>query len=175
MLVTGLSQPPAIAVSGSALFVSIPNIGTIGEYTTGGATVNASLVSGLNSPTGIAVSTQSVSGTWTNGSGGTWSLSGNWSDGNVLGFNGPNDTATFGAAATSRTSVTVTLDTSAQLSAMTFSSTSSYLLQSGATEALTLSATSGVALVTVSAGSQTIAAPLRWPAMPISPRQAAPS
>ena len=30
--------------------------GTIGEYTTSGATVNASLVSGLNYPYGIAVS-----------------------------------------------------------------------------------------------------------------------
>ena len=30
--------------------------GTIGEYTTSGAVVNASLVSGLNDPTGIAVS-----------------------------------------------------------------------------------------------------------------------
>ena len=43
---------------------------------------------------------------------------------------------------------------------MTFSSTSSYVLQGGGTNFLTLSATSGVALVTVSAGSQTIAAPL---------------
>ena len=43
-----------------------------------------------------------------------------------------NDTATFGAAATSGTSVTVTLDTSPQLSAMTFSSTSSYVLQAAA-------------------------------------------
>ena len=72
----------------------------------------------------------------------------------------PADTATFGAAATSGTSVTVTLDASPQLSAITFSSTSSYLLQGGGTNFLTLSATSGAALVTVSAGSQTIAAPL---------------
>ena len=43
---------------------------------------------------------------------------------------------------------------------MTFSSTSSYVLQGSGTNFLTLSATSGVALVTVSAGSQTIAAPL---------------
>ena len=71
-----------------------------------------------------------------------------------------NDTATFGAAATSGTCVTVTLDTSPQLSAMTFNSTSSYVLQGGGTNFLTLSATGGVALVTVSAGSHTIAAPL---------------
>ena len=31
-------------------------IGTIGEYTTSGATVNAALISGLNAPIGIAVS-----------------------------------------------------------------------------------------------------------------------
>ena len=34
----------------------IPRNGTIGEYTTSGAVVNASLVSGLNYPFGIAVS-----------------------------------------------------------------------------------------------------------------------
>jgi DNA-binding beta-propeller fold protein YncE len=43
-------------VSGSDLFVTsnIP-LGTVGEYTTSGATVNASLISGLNEPVGIAV------------------------------------------------------------------------------------------------------------------------
>ena len=70
------------------------------------------------------------------------------------------DTATFGAAATSGSAVTVTLDTSPQVSAMTFSSTGSYVLQGSGTNVLTLSATGGVALVTVSAGTQTIAAPL---------------
>ena|ERR1017187_6403063 len=44
-----------IAVSGSDLFVSNLNNNTIGEYTTSGATVNASLISGLNHPHGIAV------------------------------------------------------------------------------------------------------------------------
>ena len=124
--------------------------------------MNASLVSGLSSPNGIVVTNPGpINGVWTNGSGGNWSASGNWSGGNVPGVSGyAADTATFGAAATSGTSVTVTLDTSPQLSAMTFSSTSSYVLQGGGTNFLTLSATSGVALVTVSAGSQTIAAPL---------------
>ena len=56
--------------------------------------------------------------------------------------------------------MTITLDTGVQLSAMTFSSTSGYVLYGSGTNALTLSAISGVALVTVSAGSQTIAAPL---------------
>jgi hypothetical protein len=55
-LVTGLSAPEGIAVSGSTLFV-VNQFGphNIGEYTTSGATVNASLVSGLTSPSLIAV------------------------------------------------------------------------------------------------------------------------
>ena len=57
-----------------------------------------------------------VNGVWTNGSGGNWSVYGNWLGGNVPGVSGyADDTATFGAAATSGTSVTVTLDTSPQL------------------------------------------------------------
>ena len=43
-LVSGLSGPDGIAVSGSNLFVANRNTGTIGEYTTSGGTVNASLV-----------------------------------------------------------------------------------------------------------------------------------
>jgi hypothetical protein len=43
-------------VSGGDIFVANLSLGTIGEYTTGGATVNASLVSGLNGPYSIAVS-----------------------------------------------------------------------------------------------------------------------
>ena len=46
-----------MAVSGSDLFVANSYNGTIGEYTTSGATVNASLVSGLNAPVGIALPT----------------------------------------------------------------------------------------------------------------------
>ena len=42
-------------MSGSDLFVANDGAGTIGEYTTAGATVNASLISGLASPVGIAV------------------------------------------------------------------------------------------------------------------------
>lgn len=37
------------------IFVSLAGSETIGEYTTAGTTVNASLVSGLNSPYGIAI------------------------------------------------------------------------------------------------------------------------
>jgi MYXO-CTERM domain-containing protein len=45
-----------IALSGSNLLVSNVGIGTVGEYTTSGATVNASLISGLGGPAGLAVS-----------------------------------------------------------------------------------------------------------------------
>ena len=56
-LVSGLSHPVGIAVSGSNLFVANHGTGTIGEYNaTSGAVVNASLVSGLSDPAGIAVS-----------------------------------------------------------------------------------------------------------------------
>jgi hypothetical protein len=37
------------------IFVANATTGTIGEYTTSGATVNASLVTGLNGPAGLAI------------------------------------------------------------------------------------------------------------------------
>ena len=49
-------SPWGIAVSGSNLFITNYYQGTIGEYDTSGAVVNASLVSGLNGPSAIAVS-----------------------------------------------------------------------------------------------------------------------
>jgi hypothetical protein len=55
-LISGLSNPTGLVVSGSDLFVVNNGNGTIGEYTTSGATVNASLVSGLQGPYGITVS-----------------------------------------------------------------------------------------------------------------------
>jgi hypothetical protein len=66
-LITGLNYPVSIAVSGGNLFVVnggtlnvnganfVPGTGSIGEYTTSGATVNASLISGLTNPSSIAV------------------------------------------------------------------------------------------------------------------------
>ena len=54
-LVTGLSNPLGIAVSGADLFVTNAGTDTIGEYTTAGATVNAALVTGLSAPEGIAI------------------------------------------------------------------------------------------------------------------------
>ena len=61
-LVSGLSNPWGLVLSGSDLFVTNENVGgvagsgTIGEYTTSGTTVNPSLVSGLTGPIGVAVS-----------------------------------------------------------------------------------------------------------------------
>jgi hypothetical protein len=65
-LISGLTNARGIAVDGSDLFVvscgascnlnATPSAsGTVGEYTTSGATVNASLISGLTIPLGIAV------------------------------------------------------------------------------------------------------------------------
>ena len=56
-LVTGLSFPQGIAVSGGDLFVENFVGGTVGEYNaTTGAVINAALVTGLINPYGIAVS-----------------------------------------------------------------------------------------------------------------------
>ncbi len=55
MTVGGKRDPMGIAVSRSNLYVASWGAGTIGEYTTSGGTVIAALVSGLNYPSGIAV------------------------------------------------------------------------------------------------------------------------
>jgi len=55
-LITGLTNPGCIAISGSLLFVTNPQAGTVGEYTTSGTPVNPSLITGLAQPYGIAVS-----------------------------------------------------------------------------------------------------------------------
>ena len=56
-LITGLTYPGGIAISGNDLFVANTLDGTIGEYSTFGATVSASLISGLDGPVlGVAIS-----------------------------------------------------------------------------------------------------------------------
>jgi len=52
----GLTNPVGIVVSGSTLYVANYGAGTVGEYTTSGALINASLVSGLYHPWGLALS-----------------------------------------------------------------------------------------------------------------------
>jgi hypothetical protein len=52
-----LGPASGLAVSGNSLFVASQSLNTIGEYdAVSGATVNSSLVTGLSSPTGIAIS-----------------------------------------------------------------------------------------------------------------------
>ena len=77
-LVGGLVNPRGIAVSGGFLFVVDQYSGTIGKYTTSGATVNAALVSGLNFPRFIDVEAMAVplanAGPNQTVQAGTWSL-----------------------------------------------------------------------------------------------------
>src|SRR5438309_1622778 len=54
-LISGLSHPLGIAVSGSDLFVVDVNFRTIGQYTTAGAPVNPALISGVPYPFDLAV------------------------------------------------------------------------------------------------------------------------
>ena len=55
-LFAGLALMSINAARGDIIFVTNAGNGTVGEYTTSGATVNASLISGLSIPQGIAVS-----------------------------------------------------------------------------------------------------------------------
>ena len=55
-LFAGLALMSTNAARGDIIFVTNFGNDTIGEYTTSGTTVNASLISGLSSPEGIAVS-----------------------------------------------------------------------------------------------------------------------
>ena len=55
-LVSGLSGPDAIVVSGSNIFVANQGNGTVGEYTTSGAVVNPSLITGLPGVWSLALS-----------------------------------------------------------------------------------------------------------------------
>jgi DNA-binding beta-propeller fold protein YncE len=59
-LISGLSLPQGIAVSGGNLFVTSLNLtsdtGRIGKYATSGATVDPALITTLGGPSKIAVS-----------------------------------------------------------------------------------------------------------------------
>lgn len=60
------SLSPGAARAGDTIFVANNHDGTIGAYTTSGATVNAALISGLDGPAGIAITGSSVpeASTW---------------------------------------------------------------------------------------------------------------
>ncbi len=55
-LIPGLPRPVGVAASGSNLWVSNGDSGTVGLYTTSGTPINPTLISGLSDPYGIAVS-----------------------------------------------------------------------------------------------------------------------
>jgi hypothetical protein len=60
-LVTGLVDTYGLAISGNDLFVSSYGGGTIGEYTTAGATIDASLVTGIpDGADGLAVADNTI-------------------------------------------------------------------------------------------------------------------
>jgi len=56
LLAIGLLTMPATARCGTIFVTNAELTGTVGKYTTSGATVNPALISGLNGPLGIAVS-----------------------------------------------------------------------------------------------------------------------
>ena len=69
-LISGLSGPQGIAISGNQVFVANYVAGTIGKYNLDGSVVNGSLISGLIGPEGIAINgTNLYVATWGNGTG----------------------------------------------------------------------------------------------------------
>ena len=157
-------NPNGIALSGSNLYVTNSLDDLISEFTASGALVNLSLVSGVSNPSGILITPPPVNGGWSNGSGGNWSVGGNWSGGNVPGMNGAiqsaNDTATFGAAATSGSSVAITLDTSPQVERDDLQQHQQLPAAGQRHERADAQHHGWGGVVTVSAGTQTIAAPI---------------
>jgi DNA-binding beta-propeller fold protein YncE len=63
-LFSELGAPEDIAVSGTDLYVTNGENGTIGEYTSSGVTVTTSLVSNLSDPQGIAIVPVPEPSTW---------------------------------------------------------------------------------------------------------------
>jgi PEP-CTERM motif-containing protein len=81
----------AMPATAGQIFVSNAATGTVGEYTTAGATINASLLSGLNSPAGIVVSGSNLFvANYDTGTIGKYTTSGATINANlVTGLNGP--------------------------------------------------------------------------------------
>ncbi|HTU24583.1 MAG TPA: hypothetical protein VMF30_04250, partial [Pirellulales bacterium] len=75
-LISGLNDPASIVVSGNDVFFLNTSEGTISEYTTAGAVVNASLVSGLTEPAGLALSGNDLFVSESNGTIGEYTTSG---------------------------------------------------------------------------------------------------
>jgi fibronectin-binding autotransporter adhesin len=127
------------------------------------ASLLAAAVIALAPPQAIA----QTNGTWTNVSGGTWNVSGNWSGGAIA--SGAGATADFSTLDITGTQ-TVTLDSAYTLGSLSFADTStsssgSWVISNGGTPAntLTLNAGAGTPTITVSSmggGSATIGANL---------------
>ena len=85
--------------AGRDIYVANYGTGTIGEYTTSGAVVNASLVSGLNDPNGIAVSGSNLFvANYGNGTIGEYTTSGAVVNASLVsGLSGPNGIAVSGS------------------------------------------------------------------------------
>jgi hypothetical protein len=85
-------------VSWTHIFVSNLGPGTIGEYTTSGATVNASLISGLNTSNDITVSGSDIFVTNGTGTIGEYTTSGTTVNASLIsGLNGPFGIAVSGS------------------------------------------------------------------------------
>jgi hypothetical protein len=114
-LVSGLIFPLGIAISGDRLFVvnggTDPGTGTIGEYTTSGATVNPALVSGLIFPGAIAVSGDNLFvASLQTGTIGEYTTSGATVNASLIsGLNQPGDIAIVSASIPEASSVTLLL------------------------------------------------------------------
>jgi autotransporter-associated beta strand protein len=101
-----------------------------------------------------------ISSQWALSTGGTWGISGNWTNG-IPGNSG--DTATFASAPGLTSSDTVTLDGNRTVGHVVFNNGSfSYTIAQGSGGTLTIDNTSGTGSpsITVNAGSHTISAPL---------------
>ena len=162
-----LGTYPLISVAGGGLTASDFSLSS-NTISVGGTAYDLTLNNSSGTAESLAVSLAAppfVHGGWSNANGGNWSLPGNWSGGvpGVSGTASANDTATFSATSPSG-SVSIALDTSPQLSAMTISSTSSYLLSASGTNTLTFSAANGTAWVTVNSGTHFDQPRSAWPA-----------
>ncbi len=101
-------------------------------------------------------------GVWNNAAGGSWATPTNWSSSTLP--DGPGVQATFGSVITAPQ--TVTLDETTTVGNLQFNNANSYTIAQGAGGgSLILDNAGAAAIINVSAGSHSISARLRWPAI----------
>ena len=158
----GASVTDNRTISGTAntpgVFNGTVTLTTIGEGLPGESPINV--------PVNYSVQVFSGQAGWTGGSSGSWGNAANWQDQvtpsisavpGIWGVSG--DTATLGSGPGGP--VTITLDgTSPHLGSLTFSSTAGYTIASGSGGTLNMDNGPATAVITVAAGSHTIAAPV---------------